>query len=185
MSHPTRSICVFCGARSGDAPVFAEAGAALGAAIAAQGWRLIYGAGDRGIMGAVAQGALDAGGQQLGVIPTHLIGQELTGDLLGRVVITETMHERKKVMFMNADAVVVLPGGAGSLDEFFEVLTWRQIGLHEKPIFVVNIDGYWDPLLALLDAVIARGFADDSLRGFVTVAEDVPAVMARLEQALV
>ncbi len=94
------------------------------------------------------------------------------------------MHERKKVMFMNADAIVVLPGGAGSLDEFFEVLTWRQLGLHAKPIVLLNIGGYWDPLVDLLDHVIEQGFADASLMGFVTVAADMAAVEATLRAAL-
>jgi uncharacterized protein (TIGR00730 family) len=178
------SVCVFCGARPGDSPAFAEEAAKFGAALAQEGWRLVYGAGDRGIMGAVAAAAEQAGGPLLGVIPTHLVGKELTGDLLGRVVITENMHERKKVMFMNSDAVVVLPGGAGSLDEFFEVLTWRQIGLHDKPIFLLNTDGYWDPLLALLDNVVARGFAEPSMRGFTQVVQDVDALLPALRAAL-
>jgi uncharacterized protein (TIGR00730 family) len=99
-------------------------------------------------------------------------------------VVTETMHERKKVMFMNADAVVCLPGGAGSLDEFFEVLTWRQIGLHDKPILLLDAGGYWRPLVALLDHVVAQGFAADSLRSFLTVVADVPALEHALRDSL-
>jgi uncharacterized protein (TIGR00730 family) len=136
----------------------------MGESIARQGWRLVYGAGDIGIMGEVARSAQAGGADTLGVIPTHLMQAEVAKRDLSRLIITETMHERKKVMFMNADAVVVLPGGAGSLDEFFEVLTWAQLGLHNKPVVVVNVDGYWDPLVALVDHVIDRGFADASLR---------------------
>jgi uncharacterized protein (TIGR00730 family) len=142
--------------------------------------RLVYGAGDVGIMGAVARAAQAGGGETFGVIPTHLIAWEVGKTDLTRFVVTETMHERKKVMFMNADVVAVLPGGAGSLDEFFEVLTWRQLGLHDKPIYLLDIAGYWQPLIGLIDHVIAQGFAEPSLRGFVEVVPDVPALMARL-----
>ncbi|MDZ4135216.1 MAG: LOG family protein, partial [Paracoccaceae bacterium] len=103
---------------------------------------------------------------------------------LNQLVITQDMHERKKVMFMNSDAIVVLPGGAGSLDEFFEVLTWRQIGLHAKPVFLLNTDGYWQPLRALLDHVIAQGFAEAGLRDYFTEVPDVPALTDRLCAAL-
>jgi len=103
---------------------------------------------------------------------------------LTRYVVTETMHERKKVMFMNADAVVVLPGGAGSLDELFEALTWRQLGLHDKPLVMLNVQGYWDPLRALIDHVIDQGFADASLSGFLTWADTPVAAMAALREAL-
>jgi uncharacterized protein (TIGR00730 family) len=174
------SICVFCGSRSGVRPAHAEAARSLGTTIASNGWRLVYGAGDVGLMGEVARSAIQAGARTLGVIPVHLLAREKGKRDLSTLVITEDMHERKKVMFMNSDAVVVLPGGAGSLDEFFEVLTWAQIGLHGKPIFLLDVGGYWQPLLALIDHVIAEGFADASLRGHFTVAPDV----AGLETAL-
>ncbi len=148
--------------------------------LAANGWRLVYGAGDVGLMGEVARAAQSAGGATFGVIPTHLLAMEVGKRDLTRFVITETMHERKKVMFMNADAVVILPGGGGSLDEFFEVLTWRQLGLHEKPILSLNTEGYWDPLLRLVDHIIREGFADVTLRSFLTVAPDVAALEAAL-----
>ena len=109
----------------------------------------------------------------MGVIPAHLVTREREELDLDRLVITENMHERKKVMFMNSDAVVALPGGAGSLDEFFEVLTWAQLGLHRKAIILLNIGGYWNKLIGLIDHVVAEGFADQSLREFVTVADSV------------
>ncbi|WP_372893517.1 TIGR00730 family Rossman fold protein [Rhodosalinus sp.] len=177
------SICVYCGARDGADPHFATEADALGRAIAQEGWRLVYGAGDVGLMGRVAQAADAAGGATLGVIPRHLVEVEAMHGA-ERHVITETMHERKKVMFMNSDAVAVLPGGAGSLDEFFEVLTWAQLGLHGKPIVLVNVAGYWDPLLALLDHVVAQGFAAPSLRGLVTPADSAEAALAALRAAL-
>ena len=135
-------------------------------------------------MGSVARAAQAAGARTFGVIPQHLVDWEVGKTDLDTYIVTETMHERKKVMFMNCDAVVVLPGGAGSLDELFEVLTWRQLGLHEKPIILLNTEGYWDPLTALVDHVIARGFADDSLRGYIEVAEDVPAALDAVRVAL-
>lgn len=184
MRPQKRSVCVYCGARNGARPGYVEAARALGALIAAEGWQLIYGAGDIGIMGAVAHAATDAGADAMGVIPMHLLEREKGRRDLSRFIVTETMHERKKVMFMNADAVVVLPGGAGTLDEFFEALTWRQLGLHDKPLFLLNIDGYWTPLLAAIDKIIAEGFAEPSLRGFFRSVETVPDLTRELRAAL-
>ena len=180
---PLPSICVFCGARSGTNPAHARTARAMGAAIAAQGWRLVYGAGDVGLMGEVARAAQDAGARTMGVIPTHLLALEVGKRDLTQLVITEDMHERKKVMFMNSDAIVVLPGGAGSLDEFFEVLTWAQIGLHKKPTYLLNIAHYWQPLLALIDHIVAEGFADAGLKRHFSVADDVPDLIGALSGA--
>lgn len=163
------SPCIYCGSRDGADPAFAAAAEDIGKRIALNGWRLVYGAGDVGIMGRVARAAQSQGGQTFGVIPEHLMKWEVGKTDLTSFIITETMHERKKVMLMNADVVVVLPGGAGSLDEFFEALTWRQLGLHEKPIFLLNTNGYWDRLVSLIDHIIEAGFADPSLRPFIEV----------------
>jgi uncharacterized protein (TIGR00730 family) len=178
------SICVFCGSRPGRNPVHAAAAATLGREIAARGWRLVYGAGDVGLMGEIARAAQAAGAATFGVIPTHLVRAEVGKRDLTTYVVTEDMHERKKVMYMNSDAIVVLPGGAGSLDEFFEVLTWAQIGLHRKPILLLDQDGYWQPLLALIDHVIAEGFAAPSLRDLFATAPDLLDLLAQLEAAL-
>lgn len=178
---PLRSVCVFCGSRPGLSDTYAAAARDLGLGIAAHDWRLVYGAGDVGLMGEVARAALGAGARTMGVIPTHLMGKERGKRDLGQLVITEDMHERKKVMFMNSDAIVVLPGGAGSLDEFFEVLTWRQIGLHTKPIFLLDTDGYWQPLIHLMNHVIAQGFAEPHLNDSFAAVPDVPALLQRLE----
>jgi uncharacterized protein (TIGR00730 family) len=175
-----KSVCVFCGARNGTLPAYTEAAQATGTMLAARGWRLVYGAGDVGLMGEVARATQAAGGATFGVIPVHLLGMEVGKRDLSTFVVTEDMHERKKVMFMNSDAVVVLPGGAGSLDEFFEVLTWAQIGLHKKPIWLLDVAGYWQPLLGLIDHVVDQGFADASLRGLFGVAKTV----AELDAAL-
>ncbi|UZD92463.1 TIGR00730 family Rossman fold protein [Cognatishimia activa] len=179
----TASICVFCGSRAGVDPAYEQAALELGKAIADQNWRLVYGAGDIGLMGATARATQDAGGDTFGVIPTHLLKHEVGKTDLTSFIVTENMHERKKVMFMNCDAVVVLPGGAGSLDEFFEVLTWRQLGLHDKPIVLLNINGYWDPLVALIDHVIDQGFADASLKNFITVEDDTKSTVKTLKAA--
>ena len=179
-----RSVCVFCGARPGNRPTYMKAATDTGKMLAENGWRLVYGAGDVGLMGATARAARQAGGTTLGVIPAHLVRLEVGKRDLTQYVVTETMHERKKVMFMNCDAVVVLPGGAGSLDEFFEVLTWRQIGLHEKKIFLLNTNNYWTPLMQLLEHVVTEGFADVSLRGFVQQMDTVQDLRIALRAAL-
>jgi uncharacterized protein (TIGR00730 family) len=184
MTQTLRSVCVFCGARPGTDPTYAAAARSVGEAIARNGWRLVYGAGDVGLMGEVARTAMANGARTMGVIPVHLMGREQGKRDLGQLVITEDMHERKKVMFMNSDAIVVLPGGAGSLDEFFEVLTWRQIGLHAKPIFLLDTNGYWQPLLALLDHVIAQGFAEATMKTYFTALPDVAALEAQLATTL-
>ncbi|HEY0214122.1 MAG TPA: TIGR00730 family Rossman fold protein [Paenirhodobacter sp.] len=180
-ANPAHSVCVFCGSRSGNSPAYMQAAHDTGTILAKHGWQLVYGAGDVGLMGEVARAAQQAGGRTFGVIPEHLFPREVGKRDLSTFVVTETMHERKKVMFMNCDAIVVLPGGAGSLDEFFEVLTWRQIGLHDKPIFLVNIEGYWDPLLAVIDRIVSAGFAAASLRDFTIAVPDA----AALEQGLI
>ncbi len=179
-----RSVCVFCGSRPGADPAHAAAARATGAMLAARGWRLVYGAGDVGLMGEVARAAMAAGGATFGVIPVSLVRREVAKRDLSTFVITEDMHERKKVMFMNSDAVAVLPGGAGSLDEFFEVVTWAQIGLHSHPVFLVDVAGYWQPLVALIDHIIAQGFAEPSLRGLFRVVPDVAGLEAALARDL-
>jgi len=180
--RPTFSVCVYCGSRDGTDPAYGQTAEATGEMLAKNDWRLVYGAGDVGLMGRVARATQAAGGETFGVIPEHLMKWEVGKTDLTTFIVTETMHERKKVMLMNANAVVVLPGGAGSLDELFEALTWRQLKLHEKPVFVVNTNGYWDPLLGMIDHMIDQGFADASLRDYVTVVEDVAALEASLKE---
>lgn len=184
MAPVAKSVCVYCGARSGTRRSYTTDAIATGTMIATNGWRLVYGAGDVGLMGQVARAAQSAGAETFGVIPGHLFAREVGKCDLTTFVVTETMHERKKVMFMNSDAIVVLPGGGGSLDEFFEVLTWRQLGLHAKPIFILNTEGYWNPLATLLDQVVSEGFAGDDIKGFVTFVADVPTLESNLRAAL-
>ena len=165
------SICVFCGSRSGKRTAYEDAATELGQGLAQRKWRLVYGAGDVGIMGRVAQAVNQNEAESLGVIPTHLIKREVAKTDLNNLIVTENMHERKKVMFINSDAIILLPGGAGSLDEFFEVLTWAQIGLHTKPIVLVNTAQYWTPLTALVDHLIYQGFAETTLRSLFEVVD--------------
>ena len=173
------SVCVYCGSRMGAKPAYEAAARDFGTGLANAGLRLVYGAGDVGLMGTVARAAQAAGGETFGVIPQHLVDWEVGKTDLTSYVVTETMHERKKVMFMNCDAVLVLPGGAGSLDELFEVLTWRQLGLHEKPVILVNINEYWDPLLTLLRHIVDQGFAGENVLEFV---EAVPTARDALDR---
>jgi uncharacterized protein (TIGR00730 family) len=179
-----KSVCVFCGSRPGVDPAFAAAARDLGDALGRSGLRLVYGAGDVGLMGEVARAAKAAGGATFGVIPEHLLAREAGRRDLSTFVVTETMHERKKVMFMNADAIVTLPGGPGSLDELFEALTWRQLGLHQKPVYLLNVAGYWNPLLRLLEHIVAQGFAEASFLEFLESYDTAPALVARLRAAL-
>ncbi|MGB0498752.1 MAG: TIGR00730 family Rossman fold protein [Rubricella sp.] len=179
-----KSVCVFCGSRAGDDPAFLADATALGEALGEAGIRVVYGAGDIGVMGAVASAAMATGGAVFGVIPQHLVDREVGKTDIQTYVVTENMHERKKVMFANSDAIVTLPGGPGTLDELFEVLTWRQLGLHSKPVLLLNTGGYWDPLLELLDRIIARGFAEPSFRDFLEVYTTPEEILARLRAAL-
>ncbi|NIY73063.1 TIGR00730 family Rossman fold protein [Marivivens donghaensis] len=178
-----KSVCVYCGSRSGKRPAYNLAAEKRGQMLAKRDWRLVYGAGDVGLMGTVARSTQLAGGKTFGVIPEHLVRWEVGKSDLDSYIVTETMHERKKVMFMNADAVLMLPGGGGSLDEFFEALTWRQLGLHQKHIVLLDVEGYWQPLIALIDHFIGEGFADASLKDYISVATTVEEAEAILETA--
>ena len=178
------SVCLFCGSRTGLDPLFVREARQLGRKLAARGHRLVYGAGDRGLMGEAARAMQAAGGRILGVIPQHLVDWEIGKSDLDEYFVTETMHERKTLMFERSDAVIALPGGTGTLDELVEVLTWRQLGLHAKPIVLANLAGYWDPLLRLLDHTIEQGFAEPRIKAFLTVVPDAPAAVDAVETLL-
>ncbi|MCJ9671732.1 MULTISPECIES: TIGR00730 family Rossman fold protein [unclassified Neorhizobium] len=158
---PIRSICVYCGSQPGRDPAYIEAGRALGKSIAAHGLRLVYGGGTKGIMGAVAAGVLSNGGQVTGIIPEFLVDMEATRHSLGQLdelIVTEDMHARKHKMFERADAFVTLPGGIGTLEEIVEIMTWAQLGRHQKPMAFANIGGFWDPMLDLITHMREQGF---------------------------
>ncbi len=181
--NPIQSVAVFCGARLGADPVHAAAARGLGAALADAGMTLIYGGGGVGLMGEVARAAVEAGGRVRGVIPEFLTRIERPYDALTELEVTGSMHSRKTRMYELADAFVTLSGGLGTLDETVEVLTWRQLGLHNKPIVVLDIAGWARPFVALLEAVIAQGFASESHRGLISVAGGVGEAMALLRRA--
>lgn len=156
-----RSVCVYCGSSTGSDPAYLEAGTALGRAIAQAGLRLVYGGGTKGVMGAVSEGALRAGGKVTGIIPQFLITREATKSELKRLddlAVTDNMHQRKHMMFEKSDAFVALPGGLGTVEEIVEIMTWGQLGHHRKPIVFANILGFWDPFLAMLDHMREQGF---------------------------
>src|SRR5438270_7385359 len=146
-----KRVCVFCGSKSGGRPVFADTTRQFGATLAARGYELVFGAGHVGLMGVLADAVLAAGGKALGVIPQSLVDRELAHGSLTELQIVETMHQRKALMADLSDAFVALPGGFGTGDELFEILTWAQLGIHSKPIGLLNVAGYFDPMLAWLD----------------------------------
>lgn len=176
------SLCVFCGARFGVDPGTRDTAVQLGALLAREGITLVYGGGGVGLMGLVANAALAGGATVIGVIPQFLLKREAGHPDLTETVVVQTMHERKLQMFERSDAFVVLPGGLGTLEEFFEVLSWRTLGLHSKPIVIIDQGGYWQPLAALLRGVVEGGFAERTHLdhvAFVSDLEDVlPAIAA-------
>jgi uncharacterized protein (TIGR00730 family) len=174
------SICVFCGSRHGDDHRFRAAAARFGELVGAAGLRLIYGGGHVGLMGAVADAAMAAGADVMGFIPTALLAREVGHRAITELTVTSTMYERKQEMIERADAFVILPGGLGTLDEFLEVVTLRQLEYHDRPVVLVNMDGYWDPLLALFDQVIEREFAAPSARALYDVVATVDQVLPLL-----
>jgi uncharacterized protein (TIGR00730 family) len=151
-------VCVFCGSSRGSAPSYAEAAAELGTAMAGAGIGLVYGGGDVGLMGVVADAVLAAGGEVVGVMPEALVAREIGHTGLTELRITGSMHERKAMMADLADGFIALPGGFGTFDELFEILTWSQLGLHTKPVALLDVDGFWDPFVALLDRAVEAGF---------------------------
>jgi hypothetical protein len=173
------SLCVFCGSSPGHDPRFIANARTLGRLLGESEVRLVYGGGHTGMMGALADATLDAGGAVTGVIPGHLIRRELAHEGV-ELVVVGSMHERKQRMFELADGFAVLPGGVGTLDETFEIITWKQLGLHDKPIVVVDVAGYWQALDGIVAAAAAAGFASPATRGLYTVVDDVAEVLPTL-----
>ena len=178
-----RSVCVFCGSREGNDPAYRAAAVRFGTLLGERGVRLIYGGGSIGLMGVLAEAALAAGGEVVGVIPDFLMKYEISHSRLTDLVITGSMHDRKRRMFEMADGFVVLPGGLGTLDETFEIVTWKQLRLHDAPIVVLDVGGFWAPLRALIDAIVAGGFAHEAVAELFTVVASVDDVFPALESA--
>ena len=174
------NLCVFCGSRSGREPAFARVAEQLGRNLAERQVRLVYGGGGIGLMGVIAETVLAYGGQVTGVIPDFLVRREVGNPGITDVVVVDSMHERKRRMFELADAFAILPGGLGTLDEAIEIITWRQLGLHAKPIAVLDVENYWAPFEGLLDSIIEHGFADAGVRELVTLVDDVETMLGSL-----
>jgi uncharacterized protein (TIGR00730 family) len=178
-----KTVCVYCGSGPGTNPHFVEAAIALGKALADNGIRLVYGGGSIGLMGAIAKSVLDHGGTVTGIIPDFLTTRENALKRVQEMIVTPDMHERKRLMFERSDAFVALPGGIGTLEELVEQLTWQQLGRHAKPVLLANIDGFWEPLLALLAHMRATEFIRATLAVDILKAERVEDILPRLRAA--
>lgn len=178
----TRALCIYCGSSSSVAAAYREAATELGTRLAESGIEVVFGGGRVGLMGLLADAALARGGRVTGIIPARLRDAELAHSGVSELVVVDTMHARKALMAERADAFAILPGGIGTLDETFDTLSWKQLGLHNKPIFLVDIEGYWTPLRRLVDHVVASGFAQPRTHGLLRVVPTVTALMTALAE---
>lgn len=176
-----KSVCVYCGANAGADPIYQQAAAALGKRLAGDGLRLVYGGGNTGLMGAVANGVLDAGGQVTGVIPQHLVDWEVAHKGVTTLEVVGSMHERKSRMFDLADGFVALPGGFGTLEEVFEMLTWRQLNIGQKPIAFLNVNGYYSPLMAMIEHMVAEKFLHADQRHDLWFGDDIDQMLTWMD----
>ena len=176
-------VCVYCGSSGQVSESLRDSARRTGRLLAEARMELIYGGGHIGLMGLAADAALGAGGRVVGIIPDFLHAREVTHTKLSELIVVGSMHERKQRMFERADAFAILPGGLGTLDEAFECMTWKQLGLHDKPIVVVDVDGYWKPLTALIDHAIAAGFAHARVRSAIKVVPSPEKLIAALKRA--
>jgi uncharacterized protein (TIGR00730 family) len=182
-----KSLCVFCGSRPGRRPEYRAAAEELGRLLAAEGIGLVYGGGNIGLMGVVADACLDAGGQVVGVIPESLVGREVAGRSvehsgLSRLEVVDSMHTRKARMAALSDGFIALPGGFGTFEELFEILTWAQLGFHAKPVGLLNVRGYYDPLLALCDQAVTEEFLSSANRQLLIARDSPTALLAALKE---
>ena len=175
------SIAVFCGSREGASPAYMESARALGLEMAKRGITLVYGGSRVGLMGAVADAVLDNGGSAIGVLPTFMQTREIAHLGLTELIMVESMHERKAKMAELAEGFVTLPGGSGTMEEYFEVFTWAQLGLHAKPIGVLNAAGYYDPLIALFDRMTGEGFVTPQHREILLTAQEPSALLDQMQ----
>jgi uncharacterized protein (TIGR00730 family) len=175
-----RRVCVFCGSKAGARPEYADAARAMGATLAAAGIDLVYGGGRVGLMGVVADAVLAAGGEVIGVIPDHMSDREIAHFGLTELRIVSSMHERKALMYELSDGFAALPGGLGTLEELFEITTWSQLGLHAKPTGLLDVNGFFTPLVAFLDQLVTEGFVSERHRRLLRVAAEPEALLDRL-----
>jgi uncharacterized protein (TIGR00730 family) len=177
-----RSICVYCGSNAGGKPVYTERAMAMGDRIAREGLQLVYGGGNVGLMGIVADAVLQGGGEVVGVIPEQLVNWEVAHKGLTRLEVVGSMHERKMRMFDLADGFVALPGGFGTLDEMFEMLTWRQLGIGNKPCAFLDVDGFYGPLVAMVDRMVEERFLHPAQREDLWHGDDIDAMLAWMKE---
>lgn len=175
-----QSVTVFCGSKSGNQLGFTSQAIELGHAMGENGIQLVYGGGGNGIMGAIANAVLAKNGKVVGVIPKLLLEWEAQHDGLTELIVTETMHDRKKILYDKADVAIILPGGMGTMDELFELLTWNNLNIHQKKVIVLNWEGFYTPLIAMLEHMYTEGFMYDDWRNRITVAKDAATVMQTL-----
>lgn len=177
MSLTVRSVAVFCGSGMGEKPVYRQTAELTGKTLAEKNIRLIYGGGANGLMGVVADSVIKSGGAVTGVIPEFLKTRERMHEKVSQLIVTDSMHARKQIMFSEADAFWILPGGFGTFDETMEILTWKQLGQHKKPILLINVDGWADAMVAMLDAAVRQGFASAEARALLQVVPDVQSAL--------
>lgn len=182
MSPPAFSVCVYCGSRAGQDPVFADTARRVGHWIGTHGGQLVYGGGRNGLMGEVANATLNASGKVVGVIPRALVEKEWAHTECSELHVVDTMHERKRLMAEHADAFIALPGGIGTFEEFFEVWTWRQLGYHDKPVGLLNLRGYYDPMLSFLSGCAREGFVSEWQMGLIRTDDQAERLLAQLVQ---
>lgn len=178
------SICIYCGSGKGADPAFEQAAVDLGRVLAREGIRLVYGGGSLGLMGASARACLEAGGEVTGIIPQFLVNREAMLPDVSELIITEDMHERKRLMFEKADAFVALPGGIGTLEEVVEQMTWAQLGRHAKPIMLANVGGFWDPLVELLHHMNQNAFIREGFELSYGVANSIDEILPKMRKRL-
>lgn len=183
MPSPSFSLCVYCGSRPGADPAYAQVARSVGEWIGRHGGQLVYGGGRNGLMGVVADATLSAGGRVLGIIPTALVEKEWAHHGCSELLVVENMHERKRLMAEHADAFLALPGGIGTLEEFFEVWTWRQLGYHDKPVGLLNLGGYYDGLMAFLNISVQQQFMGAWQMNLIRVEADAAKLLPELVQA--
>lgn len=176
-----KRICVYCGSSFGENPIYVETARAMGEAIAKRGDELVYGGGKVGLMGTVADAVLAAGGRVIGIMPKFLVDKEIAHKGLTELRVVDTMHNRKEMLLRISDAVIALPGGWGTYDELAEAVTWAQLGLHEKPIGVLNLNGFYNPLIAQMDHAIAEGFVRPAHRDLLIIDENLSNLLKRID----
>ena len=177
------ALCIYCGASASVDPRHLKKAHELGRLTAEKNVDLVYGGGHSGMMGAAADGALSAGGRVIGIIPEHLMEREAAHKEITELVVVESMHVRKQIMFERADAFCILPGGLGTLDETFEIVTWKQLGLHDKPVILLNLYGFWEPLLDMVKRQVEGGYLHDDPDYLFSLAEDIEGVFNAIEAA--